>query len=139
MKKNSAFILAGSLFGFILIRSEVVSWFRIVEMFRFESFHMYGIIISAIVTGIIGIQLINVLKLTDSEGNQLQIEPRRLTLWKSYLFGGILFGLGWGLTGACPGPLFALVGSGHFVVLIPIFSALFGTYIYGKVKESLPH
>jgi uncharacterized membrane protein YedE/YeeE len=111
MKKHFLFLLSGMLFGFILIRSEVVSWFRIVEMFRFESFHMYGIIISAIVTGALGLQLIRAFDLKTKEGKPLRIEPRNLYLWKSYLIGGTLFGIGWGLTGACPGPLFALIGA----------------------------
>lgn len=139
MKSKIGFILSGVFFGFVLVKSEVISWYRIVEMFRFESFHMYGIIFSAIVVGIISVLIIKKIKPNDIEGNYIKIEEKDNRLWKSYLIGGTLFGLGWGLTGACPGPLFALVGAGNLIILVPIISAIAGTWVYGRFRESLPH
>jgi len=139
MKAPLLYLLAGIYFGFVLVRAEVVSWFRIVEMFRFEAFHMFGVILSAIVVGIICLQLIKKLGLTDLEGKELALAPKSIDLWKSYLLGGILFGLGWGLTGACPGPMFTLLGAGYTIMLVPIASAIAGVWVYGKFKEKLVH
>jgi uncharacterized protein len=139
MKSKLLYLIIGIYFGFVLVRAEVVSWFRIVEMFRFEAFHMYGVILSAIVVGIICLQVIKKLGLTDFEGKELTLAPKNMKLWKSYLLGGIIFGLGWGLTGACPGPMFTLVGSGYSVMLVPIISAIGGVWVYGRIKEQLPH
>ena len=139
MKATLLYLLAGIYFGFVLVRAEVVSWFRIVEMFRFEAFHMFGVILSAIVVGIICLQLIKKLGLTDLEGKELTLAPKSIDLWKSYLLGGILFGLGWGLTGACPGPMFTLLGAGYTIMLVPIVSAIAGVWVYGKFKEKLVH
>jgi uncharacterized membrane protein YedE/YeeE len=97
------YLIAGILFGIILIKSEVISWFRIQEMFHFRSFHMYGTMISAIITGMISIQIIKKLKLKDIEGTRIHIEPKKFS-WGN-IIGGLIFGLGWALTGACPGPL----------------------------------
>jgi len=133
------YLLAGTYFGFLLVKSEVVSWFRIQEMFRFDSFHMYGILMSAIVVALISIQLIKHLKLKDLNGNPILIAPKDPTLVRRYLIGGSLFGVGWAFTGACPGPLFALFGSGLTIFAIPILAAIAGTYTYGLLQDKLPH
>lgn len=133
------FLFVGVLFGFILTKSEVISWFRIQEMFRFQDFHMYGIIGSAIVVGIISIQLIKKFNLNDKDGNPITIPPKDFTQKKRYIIGGAIFGLGWAFTGACPAPLFALLGSGLSIMIVPIVAALAGTWVYGAFRESLPH
>lgn len=136
MKKIIVFIL-GILFGIILLESEVVSWFRIQEMFRFQSFHMYGIIGSAVVVGIIAVIIIKKfnLKAIDGSTPDLQGKPNK----RSNLYGGIIFGIGWALTGACPGPLYVLVGSGYSVILAVLLSAIGGAYVYGLLQKRLPH
>src|SRR6056297_2640889 len=123
-------LIFGIFFGLVLVKSEVISWFRIQEMFRFDSFHMYGII---------SIQLIKRLGIKDMDGNPIRIAPKDASQVKRYLIGGATFGLGWGLIGACPGPLFALLGSGLTVMLIPIVAAILGTYTYGVLRDKLPH
>ncbi|MBD3616586.1 MAG: YeeE/YedE family protein [Gracilimonas sp.] len=133
------YLLIGMAFGFVLVKSEVVSWFRIQEMFRFDSIHMYGIIGLAIVVGIISIQIIKRNNIKDTKGNPITIPPKDSTQVKRYIIGGSLFGLGWALLGACPGPMFALLGSGLTVMIIPILSAAAGTYVYGMLRDSLPH
>lgn len=133
------YLLAGIFFGFVLIKSEVVSWFRIQEMFRFDAFHMYGIIGSAIIVAMIFIQLIKKWNITDSDGDTIKIQPKDSSQITRYLLGGTLFGLGWALTGACPGPLFTLVGAGYGIILVPLASALLGTYVYGILRPKLPH
>lgn len=135
--KDLKFLLFGTLFGFILIKGEVISWFRIQEMFRFQSFHMYGVICSAIVIGIISIFLIKKFKLKTFSGEEIKIEPKQFD--KGKIIGGLMFGLGWAMTGACPGPLYALIGTGALTVLIILLSAIFGTYIYGVLQNKLPH
>ena len=135
--KYFKFFLLGTVFGFILIKGEVISWFRIQEMFRFQSFHMYGVICSAIIIGIISIFLIKKFKLKTFSGEKIEIEPKQFD--KGKIIGGLIFGLGWAMTGACPGPLYALIGSGSLVILIVLFSAIFGTYIYGVLRDKLPH
>ena len=140
--KTKDFVLypiLGTLFGFILLRSEVISWYRIQEMFLFDSFHMYGVIGSAVIVGMISIQIIKRLHLRDIDGNPIEIPPKDPTQVKRYLIGGSMFGLGWSLIGACPAPLFTLLGSGLTVFLIPILSAIVGTYVYGMVRAKLPH
>ncbi len=132
------YLFVGMLFGVILTKSEVISWFRIYEMFRFQSFHMYGVIGSAVVLGIIFIQLIKRMNLKSINGNEIVIEEKKFSISR-YLIGGIIFGLGWAMTGACPGPLFALLGNGIGVVAIVILSALAGTYVYGLLRNKLPH
>ena len=132
-------LIFGIFFGLVLVKSEVISWFRIQEMFRFDSFHMYGIIGSAIVVGMISIQLIKRLGIKDMDGNTIRIAPKDPSQVKRYLIGGSMFGLGWGLIGACPGPLFALLGSGLTIMIIPIVSAIVGTYVYGVLRDKLPH
>ncbi len=143
MKKSNSFInisylILGVLFGIILIKSEVVSWFRIQEMFRFQSFHMYGIIGSAILVGFTSIQLLKKFDIKTLQGEKIVFKPKPLK-WKSNLFGGMLFGLGWAIAGACPGPLYALIGSGYSIILVVLASAIFGTLFYGIVKEKIPH
>lgn len=135
--KNFKFLLLGIVFGFILIKGEVVSWFRIQEMFRFQSFHMYGVICSAILIGMISIFIIKKFKIKTISGEEIKIAPKEFT--KGNIIGGLLFGFGWALTGACPGPLYALIGSGLPVVIIILLSAVLGTYVYGILKEKLPH
>lgn len=135
--KNVRFLILGIIFGIILIKAEVVSWFRIQEMFRFQSFHMYGIICSAIVVGLISIQLIKKFKIKTISGGEIKIAPKEFN--KGNVIGGLIFGLGWAMTGACPGPLYALVGSGLLVIAVVLLSAVFGTFIYGVLKDKLPH
>ncbi|WP_291115728.1 DUF6691 family protein [Flavobacterium sp. UBA6135] len=132
------YLLVGILFGIVLTKTEAVSWYRIYEMFHFQSFHMYGIIGTAIATGLIGIQIIKRKQLKDLHGQPIEIldkEQGNVRYW----FGGILFGLGWALVGACPGPLFILIGAGFYNVLWVLGGAVFGTFLYGLVKEKLPH
>jgi hypothetical protein len=128
----------GIFFGIVMIKSEAASWFRIYEMFQFNAFHMYGIIGSALVLGVIIIQLIKRKKLNSFFGEQIQIAPKEKSISR-YLIGGIIFGLGWALVGVCPGPMFVLVGAGYLPVLVVIVSALLGTLIYGILKNKLPH
>ncbi len=132
------FLLVGILFGVVMTKSEAISWFRIQEMFRFQSFHMYGIIGVAVVAGAIMHFAIKSGGMKNIMGDTIAFSPKPLT-YKASLFGGILFGLGWAMTGACPGPLYTLVGHGYGVILIIIASALLGTFTYGALKDKLPH
>lgn len=136
--KTIKYILAGILFGIIMTKSEALSWFRIQEMFRFQSFHMYGIIGTAVILGVLAVFLIKKLGLRDTEGNPIVFQDKDKS-WKKYILGGTVFGLGWALTGACPGPMFVNVGYGYFAMLIVIAGALGGTYLYGVIKDKLPH
>jgi uncharacterized membrane protein YedE/YeeE len=136
--KYLKFLLVGIFFGMVLVKSEAVSWYRIYEMFRFESFHMYGIIGSAVATGMILLQFSKKLKLKNTEGILMRVPLKEKGLIR-YIVGGILFGLGWALSGACPGPMYILVGTGVFSMLIAILAAIFGTYVYGLLKDKLPH
>ena len=131
------FLLLGILFGIILIKAEVVSWWRIQEMFRLQNFHMFGVIGSAIATGMLSIFLIKKFNVKTIDGDPIVIEPKKFQ--KGNIFGGLLFGFGWAMTGACPGPLFALVGNGAFVVIVTLISAILGTKVYGMVRNKLPH
>lgn len=135
--KNLKFLLLGTAFGFILIKAEVVSWFRIQEMFRFQSFHMYGVICSAIAVGMLSVFLIKKFKAKTFSGEVIRIEDKQFT--KGNIIGGLMFGLGWAMTGACPGPLYALIGSGLPIVIVVLLSAVVGTYTYGVIKDKLPH
>lgn len=132
------FLLLGIVFGIIMTKSEVISWYRIYEMFRFESFHMYGIIGSAVVIGAIFVMIARKNKMTAAGGKPMQLRDYKKG-WISYLVGGTIFGLGWAMTGACPGPLFVLVGNGFTVMLVAIVAALFGTLLYGILRDKLPH
>lgn len=128
----------GIIFGIILSKAEVISWYRIYEMFMFQSFHMYGVIGSAVLLGIILIQIIKRRRIKSLEGNPITINPKDMSTPR-YLFGGLIFGLGWAMTGACPGPMFILIGHGIGVILVVITAALLGTYTYGRLRKWLPH
>ncbi len=134
-----AYLLLGIFFGIVLIKSEVASWFRIQEMFRFQSFHMYGVIGSAVVVAGLSIQLIKRLRLKTIHGEPIEIQPKIWGKGTRYWLGGILFGLGWGLLGACPGPMFALLGSGVTVMVVALVSAMLGTWAYAALRPRLPH
>lgn len=121
-----------------MFKSEAASWFRIYEMFKFESFHMYGIIGSALVIGIVVVQLIKRLKIKSLYGEKINFNSKANS-FSRYMFGGIIFGLGWALVGACPGPMFTLVGAGYIPIFIVIIASLFGTFLYGLLKGKLPH
>ncbi|WP_461533305.1 DUF6691 family protein [Sinomicrobium sp.] len=136
--KHFKFLLIGIFFGIVLTKSEAVSWYRIYEMFHFQAFHMYGIIGVAIATGIIGIQFFKRRKIKDVEGNPIAIKDKDKGVVR-YLAGGILFGLGWALAGACPGPMYILFGAGFWSMGIVIAGALAGTFVYGLIKDKLPH
>jgi len=131
------FLLAGIFFGIILIKSEVISWFRIQEMFRLQSFHMFGVMGTAVVTGMISILIIKKFRLKTINNQPIFLTTKKFQ--KGNIYGGLLFGFGWALTGACPGPLFAQVGSGATVVLVTILCAIAGTWTYGLIREKLPH
>ncbi len=132
------FLLVGIFFGIVLVKSEAVSWYRIYEMFQFQSFHMYGIIGSAIVVGIAGVWLIKRSKLKSIEGQPITIPPKDRSIPR-YLLGGTVFGLGWALAGACPGPMYILVGTGVMTMFLVIGGAILGTFVYGVIKDKLPH
>jgi uncharacterized membrane protein YedE/YeeE len=132
------FLLVGILFGIVLTKSEAVSWYRIYEMFRFESFHMFGIISIAILTGVVGIQFIKRFAVKDIDGMPIVIPEKEKGSFR-YWVGGLLFGLGWALVGSCPGPIFILIGAGYFPVLLILLGALIGTFLYGLLKDKLPH
>lgn len=134
---NLKYLIIGILFGIVFVKSEVVSWYRIQEMFRLQSFHMYGIIGSAVITGMISIFLIKKFNIKTIEGEIIKIAPK--TFNKGQIYGGLLFGFGWAMTGACPGPLFAQIGTGTFVVAVTLLSAISGTWVYGLLREKLPH
>ena len=135
--RNVKFLILGIVFGIVLTKSEVISWFRIQEMFRFESIHMYGIIGLAIIIGAISIQLIKKFELKTFYGEGILFEHK--PFHKGAIYGGLIFGFGWALTGACPGPLFALIGNGYSIILVSLFRALFGTWVYGYYQNKLPH
>ena len=132
------YLLVGFVFGIVLTKSEAVSWYRIYEMFHFQSFHMYGIITTAVITGLIGIQIIKRWKLKDIKGNQIDIQDKEVGNAR-YWIGGTFFGLGWALVGSCPGPIFILLGAGFLAVGFILLGALLGTFIYGVLKNKLPH
>lgn len=138
MIKLIKFLLAGVLFGIVLTKSEVISWFRIQEMFRFQSFHMYGIIGSAVVLGVIIVFLVKKFKVRSIEGTEISIAPKEMS-YARYIIGGSIFGMGWALTGSCPGPLYAHLGYGYSVMIVPIIFAVFGTMLYGALRDKLPH
>lgn len=134
---NLKYLLVGVVFGILFIKAEVVSWFRIQEMFRLQSFHMYGIIGSAVVVGIISVWLIKKYKLKTIHGEAIEFSNKKFT--KGQVIGGLLFGFGWAVTGACPGPIFALIGNGVSVMVVTLASAIAGTWVYGCFRERLPH
>jgi uncharacterized protein len=137
LASNIKYTFAGIIFGIFLVKSEVISWFRIQEMFLLKSFHMYGVIGSAVVVGIISVFLIKKFKANSIEGERIKLEPKKFN--KGQIYGGLTFGLGWAITGACPGPLFAQIGTGATVIIVTLLSAIAGTWVYGKFREKLPH
>ncbi|MDT7920678.1 MAG: DUF6691 family protein [Meiothermus sp.] len=132
------YLLAGAFFGLVAIRSEIASWYRIYEMFRFESFHMYGVIGSAVLTALLALWLLRRLGVKSRDGEPLHVRPADPGRYR-YVLGGVVFGLGWGLVGACPGPIYALLGSGYAGAAVILLGALLGTYVYGLVQQRLPH
>ena len=132
------YLLVGILFGIVMTKSEAVSWFRIQEMFRFESFHMYGIIGTAVILGAILVAAIKKLNGQTLTGEQIKFNPKAMSIPR-YLIGGTIFGLGWAMTGACPGPMFTLLGQGVWSILLVIVSAVIGTFVYGVLRPKLPH
>ena len=134
---NLKYLVVGILFGIVFLKAEVISWFRIQEMFRFQSFHMYGVIGGAILTGVISVWLIKKFNIKTIYGENITIAPK--TFQKGQIYGGLIFGLGWAITGACPGPLFAQIGTGATVIAITLLSAIGGTWFYGLIREKLPH
>lgn len=136
--KYITYVFIGFFFGIIMYKSEAASWFRIYEMFEFGSFHMYGIIGSALLIGILGVQIIKRKNIKAMGGQEMQLKPKEMSIPR-YLIGGIIFGLGWALAGACPGPMYVLAGSGYISILVVIAAALFGTFVYGLLRSKLPH
>ena len=132
------YLLIGILFGITMFKSEAASWFRIYEMFQFQSFHMYGIMGSAVGLGIIVVQSIKKFNIKSFYGEKIEFQPKEKG-FSRYMFGGILFGLGWALAGACPGPMYTLIGAGYLPVVVVLISAIFGTFLYGLLKDKLPH
>jgi len=136
---NWAYFVAGTFFGIIITRGEVISWFRIQEMFRFQGFHMFGVFATALPTAILSVQFLKRGGVHTLSGAPIQIRPKVFESGTRYAAGGAIFGLGWALTGACPGPLFALLGSGVTVMAVTILAAMAGTWTYGAVRARLPH
>jgi hypothetical protein len=132
------YLLIGIAFGFAGTKSEIISWYRIHEMFHFESFHMYGVIGSAVVLGIIITAIIKKVKMKDLSGNQITFADKNMGFAR-YFVGGSIFGLGWAMTGACPGPIYALIGNGYLVYIVVFLAALLGTFTYGVLRDKLPH
>ncbi|KAF2079049.1 DUF6691 family protein [Flavobacterium sharifuzzamanii] len=134
---NLKYLIVGIFFGIVFVKAEIISWFRIQEMFNLESFHMYGVIGCAVVVGLISVQLIKKFNIKTLDGEKIEIQPK--TFNKGQIYGGLLFGFGWAITGACPGPLFAQIGTGATVIVITLVSAIAGTWVYGLIKDKLPH
>ena len=134
---NFKYVLVGIFFGVVFVKSEVVSWFRIQEMFRLSSFHMYGVIGTAVVVATISTLIIKKFKIKTLQGEEVVFSERPLN--KGNVIGGLMFGFGWALTGACPGPIYGLIGSGFPVFIVALASAILGTYTYGILKDKLPH
>jgi uncharacterized membrane protein YedE/YeeE len=133
------YAIVGAAFGLVLVEAEVVSWFRVQEMFRFDAFHMYGIIGAAVATAALSLSIIRRLGLRAADGTPLRLAPKQLGSGRRYGIGGIVFGVGWALTGSCPGPMVALLGAGVPAMIVPILSALAGTWTYGWLRPRLPH
>ncbi|MBC7571874.1 MAG: YeeE/YedE family protein [Spirosoma sp.] len=134
---NWKFSLVGIFFGIVFVKAEVISWFRIQEMFRLDSFHMYGVIGTAVLVGMISLQLIKRFNIKTVQGDPISVAPKQFS--KGQIYGGLLFGFGWAITGACPGPLFAQIGAGYSVVAVTLLSAIAGTWVYGAIQRKLPH
>jgi uncharacterized membrane protein YedE/YeeE len=135
--KNIKYLFVGVLFGIVFVKAEIISWFRMQEMFRLQAFYMYGVLITAISVGLLSVFLIRRFKIKTFSGEPIII-PQKQFNW-GYVYGGLLFGFGWALTGGCPGPLYAQLGSGFSVVLITLLSAIAGTWVYGSLRDRLPH
>ena len=136
--KYLKFLAIGILFGIVMFKSEAASWFRIYEMFQFQSFHMYGIMGSALTLGVLGTYLIKKYNVKSMDGEPIRFTPKNKS-FSRYMYGGILFGLGWALAGSCPGPIYTLIGAGYLPVLVVLLGALLGTFLYGLLRSKLPH
>ena len=136
--KYLKFLAVGIFFGIVLAKGEIISWYRIYEMFRFESFHMYGVIGSAVFLGIVIVQMIKRSGMKSIEKEQIKLEPKQKS-FSRYILGGTIFGLGWALSGACPGPMYILVGYGYLSILVVLIGAVGGTFVYGLFRDKLPH
>ncbi len=134
---NLKYMVVGIIFGIVFVKAEVISWFRIQEMFRLQSFHMYGVIGSAIAVGMLSVYLIKRFNIKARNGESIRFHPKEFT--KGQVYGGLIFGLGWAMTGACPGPLFAQIGTGATVIVVTLLSAIGGTWVYGYFREKLPN
>lgn len=134
---NFKYLLVGIAFGIVFVKAEIISWYRIQEMFRLQSFHMYGVIGSAIVVGALSVWIIKKFKIKTIYGEPIEFKEHSFN--KGQIYGGLLFGLGWAITGACPGPLYAQIGTGATVIVITLLSAITGTWVYGYFREKLPH
>jgi len=134
---NIKYLIVGVLFGIVFVKAEIISWFRIQEMFRLQSFHMYGVIGSAILTGMISVWFIKKFDIKTIYGEPIKIAPKKFN--KGQIYGGLIFGFGWAITGACPGPLFAQIGTGALAVIVTLASSIFGTWVYGYFREKLPN
>ncbi|MFQ6602532.1 DUF6691 family protein [Flavobacterium sp. C3NV] len=134
---NLKYMLVGIVFGIVFVKAEIISWYRIQEMFQLQSFFMYGVIGSAVVVGVISVQIIKRFNIKTIQGEKIEIQPK--TFNKGQIYGGLLFGFGWAITGACPGPLFAQIGTGVTVIVVTLLSAIAGTWFYGFIKDKLPH
>ncbi len=134
---NLKYLIVGIFFGIVFVKAEIISWFRIQEMFHLQSFFMYGVIGSAVAVGLISVQLIKKFNIKTLQGEKIEIQPK--TFNKGQIYGGLLFGFGWAITGACPGPLFAQIGTGATVIVVTLVSAIAGTWVYGLIKDKLPH
>jgi uncharacterized protein len=133
------YLLTGVAFGLVLTKGEAISWFRMQEMFRFQGFHMYGVFATALPVAILSVQLMKRFGVRTARGRPITIPPKELGRGSRYVLGGIIFGMGWAFTGACPGPLFALVGAGFPVFAVALVAALAGTWTYGLLRPKLPH
>lgn len=134
---NLKYLVVGILFGIVFVKAEIISWFRIQEMFRFQSFHMYGVIGSAVAVGVISVALIKKFNIKTIYGEPIVFQTK--TFNKGQVIGGLIFGFGWAITGACPGPLYAQIGTGATVIAVTLLSAIAGTWVYGKFRDRLPH
>ena len=134
---NLKYLLVGIFFGIVFVKAEIISWFRIQEMFQLQSFFMYGVIGSAVVVGVISVQVIKRFNIKTIQGEKIEIQPKVFS--KGQIYGGLMFGFGWAITGACPGPLFAQIGTGVTVIVVTLLSAIAGTWFYGLIKDKLPH
>ncbi|SHM56907.1 DUF6691 family protein [Flavobacterium chilense] len=134
---NLKYLVVGILFGIVFVKAEIISWFRIQEMFHLQSFFMYGVIGSAVTVGVVSVFIIKKFNIKTLQGEKIEIQPK--TFSKGQIYGGLMFGFGWAITGACPGPLFAQIGTGATVIVVTLLSAIAGTWFYGLIKDKLPH